>query len=139
VWAPSFDHALKDPVARAIRVGRAQRVVVLEGNYVLLQDSAPSSSSSSSSSFSSSSSPTTASSAWVEAAALLDERWFVAVDEGVAARRLVARHVAAGIAAGEDEAWERVRGNDLVNGREIVRCKGVVDEEVVSKEDAGWG
>jgi hypothetical protein len=47
--------------------------------------------------------------------------------------------VAAGIVQSEEEAWERVRGNDLLNGREIVRCKGVVDEVVVSKEDTGWG
>jgi pantothenate kinase len=116
VLAPSFDHAVKDPVADDIRVGPEKRIVVLEGNYVLLQDGR-----------------------WKEAAALLDERWFVSVDEDVAGRRLVARHVAAGIVSSEEEGWERVRGNDLLNGREIVRLKGVVDEEVVSREDARWG
>lgn len=126
VWAPSFDHAAKDPVPRAIRIGPAQRVVVLEGNYVLLQSPAASSAEGTSP-------------AWSQAAALLDERWFVAVDEAAAARRLVARHVAAGIVASEAEAWGRVRGSDLLNGREIVRCRGKVDEEVVSKEDPGWG
>jgi pantothenate kinase len=122
VWAPGFDHAAKDPVERAVRVGPEQRVVVLEGNYVLLQP--PSSS--------------TDSPAWAQAAALLDERWFVSVDEEAAGARLVARHVAAGITAGEDEAWARVRGNDLPNGRVIVRGRGDVDEEVVSREDGSW-
>lgn len=32
VWAPSFDHALKDPVEKGIEVGPEVRVVVFEGN-----------------------------------------------------------------------------------------------------------
>ena len=48
------------------------------------------------------------------------------------------RHVKAGIAANEEAAWERVWGNDLVNGREIVEWRLGVHEVVESTEDKGW-
>ena len=68
----------------------------------------------------------------------MDELWFVEVDFEVASRRLVGRHVQAGIAGTEEEAERRVKENDLVNGEEIVRGRLEVDEVVVSKEDGGW-
>lgn len=37
-WVPSFDHALKDPVESDIRISSAQKVVLLEGNYLLLDE-----------------------------------------------------------------------------------------------------
>ena len=68
----------------------------------------------------------------------MDERWFVDVREDVARRRLVERHVRTGVAGSREEAEERVQGNDLLNGREIVRDRGEVDEVVWSREDGGW-
>ncbi|RYP65901.1 hypothetical protein DL769_006187 [Monosporascus sp. CRB-8-3] len=115
VLAPSFDHAVKDPKPDDIAVLPGHRVVVFEGNYVCL-DREP----------------------WREAAALMDERWFVDVDFATARRRLVARHMRAGIAADEDEAGRRADGNDLVNGEEIVKNRVPVDEVVVSTEDDAW-
>ncbi|KAI0179525.1 phosphoribulokinase/uridine kinase [Hypoxylon sp. FL1284] len=115
VFAPSFDHAVKDPRPDDIAVAPDHRVVVLEGNYVCL-DRAP----------------------WREAAGLVDERWFVRVAEDVARERLVRRHVAAGIAKDEDEARRRADENDLENGRQIVRERVEVDEEVESREDTTW-
>ena len=35
-WMPSFDHAKQDPIPLDIRVPATTRVVILEGNYVLL-------------------------------------------------------------------------------------------------------
>ena len=32
VWAPSFDHAVKDPVEMGIEVPREARVIIFEGN-----------------------------------------------------------------------------------------------------------
>lgn len=37
-YAPSFNHALKDPVERDINIPSTQRIVILEGNYLLLND-----------------------------------------------------------------------------------------------------
>ena len=115
LYAPSFDHAIKDPVANDIPIAPTTRILIFEGNYLSL-DREP----------------------WREAAGLMDELWFVEVDFEVARRRLVGRHVKAGIARTEEEAERRVKENDLVNGEEIVRERLEVDEVVVSKENEGW-
>lgn len=115
LYAPSFDHAVKDPVENDIAISPSARVVVLEGNYVALNREP-----------------------WKDAAALLDEVWFVEVKEDVARRRLVDRHVAAGIAGSAEEARRRVDENDLVNGQEIVENMVKVDEVVHSIEDDAW-
>lgn len=116
VLAPSFDHALKDPRPDDIPVLPTHRVVVLEGNYLALGRPP-----------------------WRDAAALLDEVWFVDVpDPDVARRRLAARHVRAGIAATLEEGDRRAVENDLPNGEEVVRLRGRVDEVVVSREDGSW-
>ena len=91
------------------------RIVVFEGNYCAL-DKEP----------------------WSEAARLMDEVWFVDVGFDVARRRLVKRHVAAGIAADEEEAGRRADENDLVNGREIVENRVEVCEIIKSVEDSTW-
>lgn len=115
LYAPSFDHAVKDPVADDIAIAPTMRVVVFEGNYLSL-DRGP----------------------WREAARLMNELWFVEVEFEVARRRLVGRHVKAGIARDEEEAARRVEENDLVNGREIVDNRLTVDEVVYSREDEAW-
>ncbi|KAI8633566.1 P-loop containing nucleoside triphosphate hydrolase protein [Xylariaceae sp. FL1651] len=115
IFAPSFDHAVKDPKDNDIAILPGHRIVVFEGNYVVL-DKEP----------------------WCEAADLMDERWFVDVDFEVARRRLVARHVKAGIAKDEEEARKRADENDLVNGAEIVQNRVQVHEVVVSREDDKW-
>ncbi|KAJ2980649.1 hypothetical protein NUW58_g6891 [Xylaria curta] len=66
------------------------------------------------------------------------ERWFVDVDFEVARRRLVVRHVKAGIASDEEEARKRADENDLVNGRQIVDNRTHVHEVVVSRDDEKW-
>ncbi|KAI4212484.1 MAG: hypothetical protein LQ351_004736 [Letrouitia transgressa] len=115
VHAPSFDHAVKDPVADDIAIPTSARVVVFEGNYLSLNQGL-----------------------WKEAAGLMDELWFVEVEFEVARRRLVSRHVKAGIARDEEEAGRRVMENDLVNGKEIVEGRLEVQEVIQSIEDEGW-
>ena len=116
LYAPSFDHAVKDPVADDIAIPACARIVVFEGNYLSL-NVAP----------------------WNEAARLIDELWFVDVDFDVARDRLVGRHVKAGIADTLEDAHRRVDQNDLVNGRQIVenRVAGIT-EVVLSIEDETW-
>lgn len=38
IYAPSFDHAVKDPVANDIFISSCQRIIVLEGSYLLLDE-----------------------------------------------------------------------------------------------------
>ncbi|KAI9876423.1 MAG: hypothetical protein M1830_006526 [Pleopsidium flavum] len=115
LYAPSFDHAIKDPVADDIAIPATTRVLVFEGNYLSLNKTP-----------------------WKEAAALMDELWFVDVGFDIARGRLVKRHVKAGIARDEEEAQRRVTETDLVNGREIVDGRLDVQEIVVSREDEAW-
>lgn len=115
ILAPSFNHAIKDPKEDDVAVLPTHRIVVLEGNYLALDDRV-----------------------WRDAAALLDELWFVQVDFDVARRRLRERHVRAGIAKDLDEGDRRARENDLVNGEEIVSRRLPVHEVVQSREDGSW-
>lgn len=69
---------------------------------------------------------------------MMDELWFVEVEESVARERLVERHVRSGIARDAEEAGRRADENDLVNGREIVRGRVEVSEVVISREDEKW-
>ncbi|KAH7094555.1 P-loop containing nucleoside triphosphate hydrolase protein [Paraphoma chrysanthemicola] len=113
--APSFDHSIKDPIDDDIAIAPSVRIVIFEGNYCSL-DKEP----------------------WKDAAEMMDERWFVDVDFEVARKRLIYRHVKAGIAANEEEAGKRADDNDLVNGREIIDHRLDVHELVKSQEDATW-
>ena len=89
VYAPSFDHALKDPTPRAVAVYPHHRVVLIEGLYGFLGIEP-----------------------WREAAEMLDERWWLDVSEEEAERRLVERHVRSGVAKDLEEAIWRSREND---------------------------
>ncbi|KAL8953796.1 MAG: hypothetical protein Q9222_000361 [Ikaeria aurantiellina] len=115
IYAPSFDHAVKDPVEADIPITASARIIVLEGNYLSLNKGS-----------------------WKDAASLMNELWFVHVDFAVARRRLVARHIQAGIASTMDEADRRVTENDLVNGQEIVDDRLEVHEIIASVEDESW-
>ena len=115
IYAPSFDHAVKDPVADDIPIAATARIIVMEGNYLSLGKGA-----------------------WKQAAELMDELWFVHVDEDVARERLTNRHVASGIVEDEEAGRRRADESDLINGREIVEYRMDVDEVINSTEDDGW-
>lgn len=93
ITAPAFSHALKDPTPDAVSVHQHHRLVLIEGLYTFLSIEP-----------------------WSEASALLDERWFLHVDETEACRRLVKRHVETGICLNEEDARLRAEGNDLPSG-----------------------
>lgn len=92
VFAPVFRREVNDAIAGAIAVPPETRLIITEGNYLLL-DEAP----------------------WNEVASLLDETWFVELEQGERLRRLTARHVR----FDKDPAiaeW-RATGNDERNAR----------------------
>jgi pantothenate kinase len=68
----------------------------------------------------------------------MDELWFVDVSFDTARKRLIYRHVKAGIAKNQEDAGKRADENDLVNGQEIVENRLDVHEIITSKEDAEW-
>lgn len=89
VYAPSFDHAKKDPVFDSIPVYPHHRLVILEGLYTFLKIEP-----------------------WSAASQLLDERWWVNISEEAAEKRLVVRHVKTGVAKDMEQAIWRSREND---------------------------
>ncbi|KAL6879355.1 P-loop containing nucleoside triphosphate hydrolase protein [Trichoderma novae-zelandiae] len=97
VLAPTFDHAIKDPVSDGLFIEPDVDICLLEGNY-LLCDEPP----------------------WDEIAGLVDEKWFVHVEPDLACKRVAFRHLAAGIETTLEEAVHRARANDLVNGEFVV-------------------
>jgi len=115
IHAPSFDHAVKDPVEDDIHVAPTTRVVILEGLYIALNREP-----------------------WREAAELMDELWFVDVAMEVAVARLVKRHVASGISPDPDHARKRIIESDMRNGKEVLEYRIPVQETVQSVEDDTW-
>jgi pantothenate kinase len=95
VYAPRFDRHAETAVAGAIPVPASTPLVITEGNYLL--DGEP---------------------PWDQVRELLDEAWFVAVDEGVRRDRLIARHIAHG--RNPDLAAEWADGPDQRNADRIV-------------------
>ena len=90
IRAPSFSHTLKDPTPDAIAIYHYHRIVIIEGLYTFLNIHP-----------------------WSAAAHALDERWFIDVDIEEGKRRLVARHIATGVAKDYEEAVWRAENNDL--------------------------
>ena len=102
VWAPDFERTLEQPVAGRIPVGPEVRLVVTEGNYLLL-DRPP----------------------WPQVRAALSEVWYVEADVGVRLERLLARHVEFGKTPAEARAW--VAAVDEPNTRLVERGRDAAD------------
>jgi pantothenate kinase len=102
VWAPAFDRELEQPIAGSIPVAHGTRVVITEGNYLLLPEEP-----------------------WGRVRRLLDEAWYVDIDEPLRHSRLVARHVRFGKSRSAAEAW--VRDVDDVNAARIAPTAGRAD------------
>ena len=78
VTAPSFDRTIEEPVSGAITIAPGIRTVYVEGNYLLL---------------------------WDGIADLLDETWYLELDQDVRRRRLLNRHVLNGKSPDAAAAW----------------------------------
>ena len=94
VAVPGFDRDAEEPVSGAITIEPSVRVVVVEGNYMLLE-----------------------SGGWEAVAPLLDATFFVVVDHDIRIDRLVARHERFGKSSADARAW--ALGPDESNARII--------------------
>ncbi len=103
---PGSSAGWSSPIAAAVAVPPAVRVVVTEGNYLLLDDPA-----------------------WAAARASLAEVWRVDVDDDVRLRRLVARHVEFGKTPAAARAW--VERSDEANAA-LLRSRSIDPDLVVS-------
>ncbi|KAI4864415.1 phosphoribulokinase/uridine kinase [Hypoxylon rubiginosum] len=113
VLAPTFDHAIKDPVDGGLTIDKDVEVCIIEGNYLLCEEEP-----------------------WREIAGLVDDRWLVHVDPGLARKRVAARHLAAGIETTMEDALRRTDENDLVNGQFVMeKSQGRYDLLIDSLQD----
>ena len=102
VYAPAFERTLEQPVAGSIPVAPSTRLVVTEGNYLLLDDPG-----------------------WSGVRRHLDEVWFCDVTASERRRRLVQRHVAFG--KQEQHAARWVAQVDEVNARLVESTRARAD------------
>ncbi|MGJ7510418.1 nucleoside/nucleotide kinase family protein [Variovorax sp. GT1P44] len=99
VYAPEFRREIEEPIAGAIAVLPQTQLVITEGNYLLL-DEGP----------------------WAGAAPLLDEIWYVDVEDELRRDRLVRRHEQFGRSRADALAW--VEQTDEPNARCIAATRG---------------
>ncbi|WP_427924585.1 nucleoside/nucleotide kinase family protein [Streptomyces sp. cg40] len=102
VYAPGFERVLEQPIAGAIPVLPTARLVVTEGNYLLLDAGS-----------------------WARVGPCLDEVWFCEADEDERVRRLVARHEEFGKDHETAVAW--VLGTDQRNADLVATTRGRAD------------
>lgn len=102
IFAPEFNRSIEASVADAIAIEPQHTVIVTEGNY-LLHDAG----------------------GWERVHPLLDECWYVEVDDSLRLERLVARHVEHGRSPEQAEAW--VRNVDEPNARLIRSTRSRAD------------
>jgi pantothenate kinase len=98
VYAPEFRRDIEEPIAGAIPVHAETRLIITEGNYLLLDYGA-----------------------WAGVAGLLDEVWYVDVNDEQRIDRLVQRHQHFG--RSREAALDWVAGTDEPNARLIGTTK----------------
>jgi pantothenate kinase len=113
VYVPGFDRTLEQPLAAALVVLPSARLVVTEGNYLLLDRPH-----------------------WARARGAMDAVWFVASEENERIERLVARHIEFGKTPEEARAW--VATTDQHNSDLVAGTVGSADRVIVNGS-AGWG
>lgn len=104
VYAPAFLRAIEEPIAGAIAVSRACRLVITEGNYLLLDG------------------------AWAGVRPLLDACWYLDITAEARIERLVARHRQFG--RSRKDATEWVLRSDEANARQIETSRARADRIV---------
>ena len=111
VYFPDFEHAMREPVAASVRVDPDTALVVVEGNYLLLDRPG-----------------------WRDVSRLLDLRVFLDVPWPVCRQRLIPRHIDAGKTP--DEAQEWVDRSDAANC-ELLTTHRVPTDIVIVQDETG--
>ncbi|MCV7054287.1 nucleoside/nucleotide kinase family protein [Mycolicibacterium gilvum] len=112
VYVPGFDRDLEQPLAAALVVPASARLVLTEGNYLLLDQPA-----------------------WRRVRRTLDQTWFVSADDSLRVERLIARHVEFGKTAAAARAW--VGTVDEANAALVTSTAAAADRIVVNGT-RGW-
>ncbi|KAL8530411.1 hypothetical protein ACS0TY_007444 [Phlomoides rotata] len=102
VYVPSFDHGVGDPIEDDIFMSLQHKIVIVEGNYLFLDEDV-----------------------WRDISSIFDEKWFIDVDIEKAMQRVFRRHVSTGKAP--DVAKWRIDYNDRPNAEAILKSKKNAD------------
>ena len=102
IFGPGFERDLEQPIAAATAVPPSARLVLTEGNYLLLPDGG-----------------------WEHVRPLLAEVWFVDVDDDLRRARLVQRHEEFGKSPDEARAW--VERSDEANASLVTATRDAAD------------
>lgn len=102
IYAPGFERVIEQPIAGAIGVPRETRLIVSEGNYLLVEDER-----------------------WTRVRPLVDEVWYADLDRPERLRRLVDRHRRFGKDETDAVAW--ATGTDERNAEIIAATKQRAD------------
>jgi len=105
VYAPEFHREIEEPIAGAVAVRRAVTIVIVEGNYLLLDDGP-----------------------WQGVRDLFDEVWYLDLDGRARRERLLRRHVAFGKSTEDARSW--VRDSDERNAALVEGTAGWADKVV---------
>ena len=106
LYLPGFERDLEQPIAAAIAIPPSARLVITEGNYLLLPDGG-----------------------WEHVRPLLAEVWYVDLDDDVRRDRLVRRHEQFG--KSPDAAREWVERSDEANARRVAATRVRADLAMV--------
>ena len=102
IYAPGFERVLEQPIAGAVGVPRAARLIVSEGNYLMLDTGG-----------------------WERVRPLLSEVWYADLDGPSRLRRLIDRHVRFGKDEPAAVAW--ATGSDERNAEIIAATRDRAD------------
>lgn len=112
VYAPVFRREIEEPIANALPIGPEIRLVITEGNYLLLDGP------------------------WTPVRSLLDESWFVDTAEDRRLAWLLARHMAFGRNRSDALAW--IESTDAPNARLIHASRHIADLLVSPEGPDRW-
>lgn len=102
IYAPAFHREIEESIAHEVEVAPRVRLVVTEGNYLLVDDEP-----------------------WRQVRDALDEVWFLDLVEPLRQQRLIARHEAYGLSP--DQARARTFGSDLRNVHLVRETRDAAD------------
>ena len=107
--APAYDRSLHDPQPDAIGISKDVKIIVTEGNYLLLNAGQ-----------------------WSLIRGQLDEVWYVNASLGIIRRRLLERHLMNGLSM--EEARNKIEGSDVPNA---ILVQQTVDSADLLIDDIG--
>jgi pantothenate kinase len=103
VYCPAYNRNLHNPVPNAVLVEKHHRIIIIEGNYLLLP-TAP----------------------WQELKNFFSETWFIDISPTITKQRLIRRHMRSGRPL--HEALTKIDSTDMPNAKLILNTKPLADK-----------